>query len=79
MVLLKFSLIFYQFQLGIAYKSVSYKKSVHFKVKDTHREKAPSNKTPALTKSMNMDIWVVGTPNQLFRRGSYSETKFSKN
>ena len=33
--------------------------------KYTHREKAPSNKTPALTKSMNMDIWVVGTSNQL--------------
>ena len=31
-----------------------------------------------LQKSMNMDIWVVGTPNQLFRRGSYTETKFSK-
>ena len=29
-------------------------------VKDTHREKSPSNKTPALSKSMNMDIWVVG-------------------
>ena len=39
-------------------------------IKDTHREKAPSNKTPALTKSMNTDIWVVGTLNQLFRRGS---------
>ena len=25
-------------------------------VKDTHREKALSNKTPALTKSMNMNI-----------------------
>ena len=25
-----------------------------------------------------MDIWVVGTSNQLFRSGSYSETKFSK-
>ena len=37
---------------------------------DTHREKAPSNKTPALTKSTNMDIWVVGTSNQLFVRGS---------
>ena len=48
-------------------------------VKDTHREKASSNKTAALTKSMKMDIWVVGTSNQLFRRGSYSETKFSKN
>ena len=33
------------------------------KLKDTHREKAPSNKTPSLTKSMNMDIWVVGTSN----------------
>ena len=37
---------------------------------DTHREKAPSNKTPALTKSTNMGIWVVGTSNQLFKGGS---------
>ena len=41
-----------------------------FYLKDTHREKAPSSKTPTLTKSMNMDIWVVGTSNQLFLRGS---------
>ena len=47
-------------------------------IKDTHREKAPSNKTPVLTKSMNMDSWLVVTSNQLFRSGSYSETKFSK-
>ena len=46
--------------------------------KDTHKEKAPSNKTPALTKSANMGIWVVGTSNQLFRRRSYTETKSSK-
>ena len=26
--------------------------------------------TSALTKSTNMDIWVVGTLNQLFTRGS---------
>ena len=39
-------------------------------LKDTHREKAVSNKTPALTKSTNMGIWVVGTLNQLFIRGS---------
>ena len=39
-------------------------------IKDTHREKAPSNKTPAFTKSMNMDIWVVGTSNQIFIGGS---------
>ena len=31
--------------------------------KDTHRGKAPSNKTPALTKSRNMGISVVGTSN----------------
>ena len=37
---------------------------------DTHREKAPLNKTSALTESTNMDIWVVGTSNQLFIRGS---------
>ena len=47
-------------------------------VKYTHREKAPSNKTPALTKSKNMGIWVVGTTNQLCIRGSETETKFSK-
>ena len=39
-------------------------------IKDTHREKVPSNKTAALTKNMIMDIWVVGTLNQLFIRGS---------
>ena len=38
--------------------------------KDTHREKAPSNKTPTLRKSTNMGVWAVGTLNQLFIRGS---------
>ena len=47
-------------------------------LKDTHRVKAPSNKTPEITKSINMDIWVVGTSNQLIIKGSYTETKFSK-
>ena len=37
---------------------------------DRHREKAPSNKTPAFPQSMNIDIWVVSTSNQLFIRGS---------
>ena len=32
--------------------------------KDTHRENAPSSK------SMNMNVWLVGTSNQLFIRGS---------
>ena len=39
-------------------------------IKDTHRETAPSNKTPALRKSTNMSLWAVGTLNQLFIRGS---------
>ena len=41
--------------------------------KDVHREKAPSNKTPVLSGSLNMDIWVDGTSNQL-----YNETNFFK-
>ena len=45
---------------------------------DTHRQKAPSMKTAALTRSMDMDIWVVGTSNGLFIKGSYTETKFSE-
>ena len=46
-----------------------------FPFKDTHREKAPSNKTSALTKMINIDIWVVGTSNQLFIRGSQTQKK----
>ena len=41
-----------------------------FQLKDTHREKGQSNENPALTKSTNIDIWVVGTANELFIRGS---------
>ena len=47
-------------------------------VKDTHREKAASNKTPVLTESRNMGIWVVAVSNQLFIRGYSTETKSSK-
>ena len=47
-------------------------------IKDIHREKSPSNKTPTLTESTHMGIRAVGTTNQLFVRGSYTETKFSK-
>ena len=39
-------------------------------LKHPYRQKAPSKKTPALTKSMNMGIWSVGTGNQLFIWGS---------
>ena len=38
--------------------------------KDAHKDKASSRKTPALTKCMNMGIWVFGTSNQPFIRGS---------
>ena len=47
-------------------------------IKDTHREKALSNKTPAPRRSTNMGVWAVGTLNQLFERGSLTETKLSK-
>ena len=40
--------------------------------------KALSNKASTLTKTMNMDIWVAVTSNQLFIRGSYAETNFPK-
>ena len=46
--------------------------------KDIHRGKSPSKKSPALMKSMNIDIWVVGTSNQLYIKDSQTETKFSK-
>ena len=30
------------------------------------------------SKKTNMNIWVVDTSNELFIRGTYTETKFSK-
>ena len=39
-------------------------------LKNTHKENAPSNKTRALTKSMNIYIWEIGASNQLFIRYS---------
>ena len=41
--------------------------SIYQIVKDTQRE---INKTPTLSKIMNMNIWIVGRSNQLFMRGS---------
>ena len=38
--------------------------------KDIHMVKAPSNETPALTKSKNMGIRAAGTTNQLLIKGS---------
>ena len=41
-------------------------------------ENEPSDKTQVPTKSMNVDILVVGTLNQLYIKGSYTEIKFSE-
>ena len=41
-------------------------------------ENAPSNKTKALTKRMNMYIWAIDILNQLFLRDSYTQIKFSE-
>ena len=38
----------------------------------------PTNETQAFTKSINMNISVVRTLNQLFIRGSFTEIKFSR-
>ena len=63
----------------VASFSKFYRKNwVGFCLKDTHREKTPSNKTPAVVKSINMDIWVVDTSNQLFLKDPQTETKFSE-
>ena len=39
-------------------------------LKDTHREKAPSNKPLVLRKSTDMGVSTVGRLNQLFKGGS---------
>ena len=47
----------------------------YYLVQDSHTENTPSNKTQALTKSTNMDIWLIGTLTQLFIRGFYTRIK----
>ena len=42
-------------------------------LRDTHKENTTSKKTEALKKSMYMYIQVIGTLNQLFIRGSYTQ------
>ena len=41
----------------------------YFAVKDTQRERIPSNGAPVLSESMNMKCWVVVTSNRLFIKG----------
>ena len=45
-------------------------KWINNSLKDTNREKAPSNESRATRKSTNISVWAVGTLNQLFIRGS---------
>ena len=40
------------------------------RLKNTHREKTPSNKSTVLRKSTNMGVWATGTLNELFIRVS---------
>ena len=58
---------------------LGYENYFYSTLKDTYREKLPSNKTPVNTKNMDMDTWVVAISNQLFMRGSYTKQKFYKN
>ena len=51
-------------------KNQSVKANFKLTTRATLRILTPSNKTPALRKSTNTGIWVVGTSNQLFIRGS---------
>ena len=60
----------YLFTYSLAYLFTHLFKDTDRKVllllKDTRREKLPSNKTPTLSKSMNMDIWMSVISNQFF-------------
>ena len=49
--------------------SLRNKKNIYH-IRDTYREKVPSNKTSALREITNMGVWAVGTLSQLFIRGS---------
>ena len=42
----------------------------HLNLKDIHKEKSPSNRIPALTKNINIEIWVVDASKQFFITGS---------
>ena len=46
--------------------------------KDTHREKHPKIKLQLLQKNTDMDIWIVGTSNSHFLRGSKTGTNYPK-
>ena len=61
--------------VSLSYSNIN---SLHCKIKNAHRDKAPSNKTPAFGKIRNMGILVVDASNQLFIRGSENGRKVLK-
>ena len=69
-------LVFPFFFSASSFKKISFYYSTKKWFKDTNKENA-LNKTQALTKNMNKNIWALSTLNQLIR-GSYTEIKFSK-
>ena len=56
------------------FSSLTFVLIIKYVLKDTHREKAPSNKISMLSKDMNLEIWVICTSSQFFIPGS----RFSK-
>ena len=62
---------------GVCLEAILKSLGQRYSFKDTHREKAPSNQTPASSKCTNIGIWVVDTSNQLFIKGSEIDAKFS--
>ena len=71
--------IFYSYINSTAIKSFFSELKQLYKKENYFRGKEPSNKTSALTKSMNMDIRVVGTTKQLFLRVLRLKHNFQKN
>ena len=65
------------FQGSYGYRVSDHKWEKHL-LKDTHRESTPPNKTQAVTESINTDIWITGTVNQLFIRACYTKIIFYK-
>ena len=49
-----------------------------YSLKETHWVSALRNKTQAVTKSINLEIWLNGTLNQLFKICYFTLFKFSK-
>ena len=75
---------FFNVELNIPYKQFTFfcqftEQIFNFLIKDTHREKAPPNKTPGVIKSTNMGIWDVGIPNQLLIRVLKLKQNLQKN